>query len=144
MNSRFAVCVHILTFLQTQAGTAASSDLIASSVNTNPSLIRRLVSQLSRAGLTKAQLGAGGGVLLAKSADDITLLDVYRAADEGSVFALHREPPNPKCPVGRNIQGVLETHISNAEKAMQQELAKTTIAALAADIIERENTRRSL
>ncbi len=142
MNSRFAVCVHILTFLQTQAGTPASSELIASSVNTNPSLIRRLVSQLAKAGLTKAQLGAGGGVLLAKSGDDITLLDVYRAADEGGVFALHREPPNPQCPVGRNIQGVLEVHIGNAEKALQQELAQTTIAALATAIDAREHARR--
>ena len=61
MNTRFAVAVHILTLLHTQQGEPATSEYIASSVNTNPSLIRRLLSQLARAGLTASQMGTGGG-----------------------------------------------------------------------------------
>src|SRR5688500_18930171 len=128
VNTRFAVAVHILTFLQTQGGEPATSELIASSVNTNPSLIRRLLSQLARAGLTTSQMGTGGGALLAKSAEAITLLDVYRAVDEDrDVIPLH-PAPNPQCPVGRNIHGLLEGRIEAAERALQEELARTTIA----------------
>ena len=129
--------MHILTFLQTQKGEPATSELVASSVNTNPSLIRRLLSQLGRAGLTTSQMGTGGGALLAKPADRITLLDVYRAVDEDrDVIPLH-PAPNPRCPVGRNIHAVLEGRIDAAERALEQELAGTTIATLAGEVARR-------
>ena len=141
MNTRFAVAVHILTFLQTQGGEPATSELIASSVNTNPSLIRRLLSQLARAGLTTSQMGTGGGALLARPADAITLLDVYRAVDEDrDVIPMHQSP-NPRCPVGRHIQATLEARIDAAERALYDELARTTIAELAADVVRRARRR---
>lgn len=134
MNTRFSVATHILTFLQTQDGAPAASELIAASVNTNASLIRRLLQQLGKAGLTRSQLGTGGGALLGRRAEEITLLDVYRAVDEeGEVFAIHQDP-NPKCLVGRNIQVVLKAQITAAERAMQAELAKTSIADMASQV----------
>jgi|TARA_A100001391_G_scaffold103323_1_gene68860 Rrf2 family protein len=139
MNTRFAVAVHILAFLGTQDGIPASSELIAGSVNTNASLIRRLLSQLTKAGLARSQMGTGGGALLAMDAGKITLLDVYRAVDEqGDVFAIHQDP-NPKCMVGRNIQAVLRVRIDEAERALQAELARTTIADIAADIAAKDS-----
>jgi Rrf2 family protein len=138
VNTRFAVAVHILTFLQSQDGTPATSELIASSVSTNPSLIRRLLGQLARAGLTTSQMGAGGGALLARPAESISLLDVLRAVDDArDVIPLHPSP-NPRCPVGRHIQRVLETRIDAAERALHAELARTTIAELASDVDRRE------
>jgi DNA-binding IscR family transcriptional regulator len=107
-------------------------------VNTNASLVRRLLSQLTRAGLTTSQMGIGGGALLARPADRITLRDVYRAVDEGEIFALHREQPNPACSVGRNIQSALETRFDAATRTLEQELDRTTIAGMAADINERD------
>ncbi|MEO5758672.1 MAG: Rrf2 family transcriptional regulator [Mesorhizobium sp.] len=141
MNTRFAVAVHILTFLETQAGLPATSELIASSVNTNPTLIRRLLSQLAQAGLTTSRMGSGGGALLARSAETISLLDVWRAMDEArEVFAMH-EAPNPMCPVGRNIKRTLGLRIAGVQAAMDAELARTTIAAMAHDISSDEQAR---
>ena len=65
-SSRFAFAVHVLALLSMQEGVPLSSDIIAGSVNTNPALIRRLLSMLAAAGLTTSQLGAGGGALLAR------------------------------------------------------------------------------
>jgi Rrf2 family protein len=142
MNTRFAVAVHILTFLEAQEGVPATSEYIASSVNTNPSLIRRILMQLAGAGLTTSQMGTGGGALLARSARNITLLDVYRAVDEeGDVFPIHS--PNTRCPVGRHIHGVLEAGAERVAEAMNQELARTTIADLATDVMRREKRRMS-
>ena len=141
VNTRFAVAVHILTFLQTQKGEPAPSELIAGSVNTNPSLIRRLLSQLAKAGLTTSQMGTGGGALLARPGETITLLDVYQAIDEGTeVFAIHPEP-NPNCPVGRNIQAALKTRIEEAELALKNQLARTSIAQMATDVSSRDDRR---
>lgn len=141
MNTRFSVATHILTFLQSQQGSPASSELIASSVNTNPTLIRRLLSQLAKAGLTTSQMGSGGGALLARSGSSITLLDVHRAIDEEFVaFPLHQEP-NPQCPVGRNINKVLRGRLAEVQTAMEHELSRTTIADLATDIFAINSAR---
>lgn len=139
INTRFAVATHILTFLQMQDGKPATSELIASSVDTNPSLIRRMLSQLAKAGMTTAQMGTGGGALLAKPAAAITLLDVYRAIDEErTLIPIHG--PCPQCPVGRNVKGVLERHVHAAEQALFDSLAKTTIAQIAAETAETADT----
>ena len=134
MNTRFAVAVHILTLLHTQQGELATSEYIASSVNTNPSLIRRLLSQLARAGLTASQMGTGGGALLAKPARTITLLDVFRAMDDDAELLPLHPSPNPKCPVGRRIHEVLEKRVDAAALAMNAELSRTTIADLTDEI----------
>jgi Rrf2 family protein len=138
MNSRFAVAVHVLTLLDQGGGEPVTSEHIAGSVNTNPSLIRRLLSTLARAGLTTSRLGLGGGARLARPAGEITLLDVYRAVDEGAVFGMPREQPNPACPVGRNVQAELEERFDAATRAMEAELARTTIADLSRGISRRE------
>ena len=144
MNSRFAVAVHILTLLEQQQGDPVTSEYIAGSVNTNPSLVRRLVGMLTNAGLTSSQLGSGGGTLLARPASKISLLDVYRAVDEGELFAMHRERPNPACPIGRNIQAALETHFATASKALEDELRQVTIADVLTDVRRQDRRRSSL
>jgi DNA-binding IscR family transcriptional regulator len=138
ISSRFAVAVHILTLLQTSGGQPLTSEWIAGSVNTNPAVIRRLLGMLARAGLTCGRLGAGGGTSLAKPASAITLLDVYRAVDEGELFAMHHARPNPECPVGRQIQSALEQTICAAQRALEAELAGRTVAAIVAEVEARE------
>jgi DNA-binding IscR family transcriptional regulator len=58
----------------------------------------------------------------------ITLLEVYRAVDEGRLLALHHRPPNPDCLIGRNIQRTLNAYFSEAEQAFEQVLSRQTIA----------------
>lgn len=143
MNTHFAVATHILTFLQLQPGKAVSSETIAASVNTNSGFVRRLLSHLRRAGLTKSVMGTSGGTVLSRPGDRITLLDVYRATGaEGQIFTLHSDP-NPVCPVGNNILGVLNVRLDAAEQALQDKLAKTTIADVATDIRRELATSRS-
>ena len=137
ISSRFAVAVHILTLLETSRGEPVTSEWIAGSVNTNPAVVRRILCMLARAGLTTSRMGAGGGSLLARPAGQITLRDVYRAVDEGDLFALHREGPNPKCPVGRNMQAVLERTTIAAQRALEDELARSTVAGVAAQVRSR-------
>lgn len=141
-SSRFAFAVHVLALLSMQKGVPLSSDIIAGSVNTNPALIRRLLSMLSAAGLTTSQLGAGGGALLVREPDSMTLLDVYRAVDDAQLFALHREAPNQACLVGRHIQGVLTGYIGDAQRAMEASLATRTLADVTADVLNSEQLRQ--
>ena len=132
-SSRFAVAVHILTLLEKSEEGPVTSAYIAGSVNTNPVVVRRILSMLAEAGITTSRLGTGGGALLAVPAADVTLLDVFRAVEECKMFAMHSAPPNPKCPVGRNIQAALEETTDAAQRALEAELARHTVA----DILDR-------
>lgn len=141
-SSRFAFAVHVLALLAQQEGVPLSSEIIAGSVNTNPALIRRLLTMLAQAGLTTSQLGAGGGALLARAPEDITLLEVYRAVEDSQLFGLHREEPNPACMVGRNIQQVLRGIMDDAQRAMEASLAARTVADTFSDVVRRERLRK--
>jgi Rrf2 family protein len=133
-STRFAVAVHALAALAVSGGKPLRSEDIAYSANTSPVVIRGLLSRLSDAGLTRSQLGAGGGALLAKDADRIRLLDVYEAVEDTELFSLHRTPPCQSCAVGGNILEALQPVLSRARKALEGELAQATVADIAADV----------
>ena len=110
------------------------SEDLAFSVNTNAAFIRSLLSRLQEAGLTTSQLGTGGGALLAKPAKKIRLLDVYRAVEDGEIFAFHRRGPNESCVVGKNIQAAMRPSLDRATTALEQQLSSVTIADIAAEV----------
>jgi Rrf2 family protein len=130
VSTRFTVALHILTLLASAGQQPLTSEYIAASVTTNPVFVRRLLGLLKRKRFVFSQPGNRGGWELSVSPEAITLLDVRRAVDEGSPFAMHSQPPNPACLVGRKIQGVLAGVYGQAERAMEAELAKTTIRML--------------
>ncbi len=127
-SSRFAVAVHVLTLLAQGGEEPITSEYIAGSVNTNPVVIRRVLGALRAARLVTSQGGNGGGWRLVAEPAAISLRDVYRSVEEPTVFRLHHRPPNPSCPVGRHIQRVLVGRFAAANLALEEELARSTIA----------------
>jgi Rrf2 family protein len=133
ISSRFSVAVHILSILSIEKEKLCTSEWIAGSVNTNPVIIRRVTGMLKKAGLVNVNSGSGGAYLL-KSIEDITLLDIYKAVDvveEGQLFQIHEEP-NILCPIGANIEFVLEIILRKAQSAMEDVLKNFTMK----DIVE--------
>lgn len=104
------------------------SEDIARSVNTNAVVIRRLLCNLQQANLVVSQKGATGGTRLSKSADEINLSEIYQAVVLGDVFALHRQKPNQKCPVGKNIEAVLCHLQKDIDQAIEEKLVKYSLA----------------
>ncbi|WP_028608435.1 Rrf2 family transcriptional regulator [Paenibacillus harenae] len=129
ISTRFSMAVHILSLISVQAD--LTGDYIAGSVNTNPVVIRRIMGMLKKAGLLEVRPGVGGASLL-KSPEEITLLDIYRAVNviEGNqLFRVHGGS-NVKCRVGQNIEQVLQSELFEAQAAMEQRLAQTTLSQL--------------
>jgi len=130
VSTRFTVALHVLTLLASSPGQALTSEHIAGSVNTNPVVVRRLLGTLRKVGIVSSQPGNGGGWELARDPGKLTLRDIRQAVKEGSPFSMHSQPPNPKCPVGKNIQQVLGPVYDQAEQVMEDELSHTTIQSL--------------
>jgi len=133
-STRFAVAVHALTALAVNDGRPVRSEDLARSASTNPTVIRSLLCRLADAGFTTARLGAGGGALLARPAARIRLLDVYRAVEDSEVFSLPRRPPDETCPIGKHIHEAMQPTLIRARTALEDELAKVTIADIAQEI----------
>lgn len=129
-SSRFAVAVHILTLLAYGDDHPVTSEFVADSVNTNPVVIRRVLGALRDAKLVSSRTGVGGGWRLARQPDAITLRDAYRAVEVKTLFPLPQRSPNPACPVGRAIQRSLEGVFRETEKALDEHLARTTVAQI--------------
>ena len=128
INSKVAVAVHVLAYLAWRRDEPVTSERIASSVNTNPVVVRRIVGALRNAGLVSVQPGVGGGAQLARDPDSISMLDVYRAVEErDDLFAMHADPCR-SCDIGSNIRQVLQGVFCQAHQAMQGVLAGVTIA----------------
>jgi Rrf2 family protein len=131
INSRFTVAVHLLALLawgtERCPGMPLTSEMAAASVNTNPVVVRRILGLLREAGLVTSQPGPTGGWFLARTPEQITLCDVYRAVEDEALFALHHRPPSRGCLVGAHIQRALGAFFQEAETAMEEKLAQRTI-----------------
>lgn len=72
--------------------------------------------------------------MLAKPAEKIRLLDVYRAVEDSEIFAFHRLGPNESCVVGKNIQAAIRPSLDQATEALERQLASVTIAHVAKEV----------
>ncbi|WMT20545.1 Rrf2 family transcriptional regulator [Parageobacillus toebii] len=138
ISSRFTMAVHILALLALEKNTLCTSEWIAKSINTNPVVVRRIIGKLKKAGLVNVRPGTGGAYLL-KDIEEITLLDIYRAVEvveEGELFQFH-EHPNPHCPVGANIQAVLEVILLRAQTAMEKVLEEIRLKDLVTNLAQK-------
>lgn len=136
ISSRFTIAIHMFSCIDTfEKDRKVTSDFLASSVEVNPVVIRRILLQLKSAGLVNVQRGTGG-TTIARPLDKITFLDIYRAVEcveDGALFHFH-EKPNIECPVGRNIHRVLDEKLERVQRAMEKELESITLADVKRDM----------
>ena len=143
ISSRFTVALHIFTCVETfKDDYKVTSDFLASSIGTNPVIIRKILTQLQGAGLIKVLRGTGG-IEVTRNLSEISFFDVYQAiepVEDGDLFRFH-ENPSPLCPVGRNIHTLLDDKLSSIQNAMETEMKKYTLDDLRSgmqDILAKE------
>ena len=136
-SCRFAMAVHVLTLLAYKEGDRVTSAFLAASINTNPVIVRRLLLALQRAKLVDTCKGAGAGSRLNYAPRRINMAQIYRAVEEAETFGTPSRKPNPDCPVGQCMLKMLEEMFASAQRAMERDLEKTTLA----DVIEAVKTR---
>lgn len=139
MSTKLSVAIHILSLIEIGPPDRVNSELIAGSVNTNPVVVRRLMSKLKKAGLIHTSRGATQTYLL-KKAEDISLYDVYAAVElDHEVFNIHQNP-NPSCLVGANIQSVLEDQYTKVQRSMEAELKEIALSDVIHQIKQQETS----
>lgn len=131
-STKLSDTIHLLVFLYLADGNRMTSARIAESVKTNPAYIRQLMSALKRGGLITSDRGQANAALT-RHADQITMLDIYRAV-EGEKSLLHLDiHTNPECGVGVNIQLSIGDFYREVQDAAEKKMQEITLG----DIIER-------
>ena len=138
-STKLSDTVHVMVLIAINKEKSLSSASIAESVHTNPGFVRQLMLKLKKAGLMTSVAGHARPSL-SKPADQITLLDVYKAV-EGEKPLLHLDThTNPDCGVGMNIQLSLQEFYNEIQKNAEEKMNTITLQ----DIINTYYQRTSM
>jgi Rrf2 family protein len=133
-NTQFSIAIHVMAALACGCDKDITSSTLASSVNTSPSFVRRVLAKLSKAGLVETATGKAGKTWLARDPKQISLLDIYQAVDAPRAFAIHNYAEQKVCLVSCHIKEALVNALGKTQKAMEASLDGTSLAQVVTEV----------
>jgi Rrf2 family transcriptional regulator, repressor of oqxAB len=131
LDVRFSSALKAMLLLghaEEEGSPVLSSTQLARSLNTNPSLVRKLMVGLVQDGLVASTKGRSGGVRLGRRPDQITLEEIYRSAiGEKPLWAPRAEGPR-ECLVTNHAAEYFVRLTDETEVAVLSVLAGRTLA----------------
>lgn len=124
------VAVKALVYLE-KHGELCASGSIARSIDCEVTLVRRVLTRLVQAELIAAREGREGGYVLTRSADHITLADIYHAIEIcDPIFPgmMHEPETNPFC---EELATAVSEIVVESERRMLEVWESHTLASLA-------------
>ncbi len=97
--------------------------------------LAKIAAELSRLGIVISQRGSGGGLILARPPEEISILEVIETLDGPLTFTPCHDSPHLCCWAG---QCVIETVLKEARDAMVKHLKQVSFA----DLIEADRNLR--
>ncbi|MDD7770642.1 Rrf2 family transcriptional regulator [Suipraeoptans intestinalis] len=139
MDTKFSMALHILVYME-ETTHVVTSELLAKSVGTNASHIRKIIVLLKDAGIIESRQGKKGMMLKIKACE-LTLDKVYFAVyPEKELLHVH-DTVNQDCPVGASIKEALLPIFEESEKQLILNLQKKTLKALIEDMYKIYNDK---
>lgn len=131
-DSRLSGVLHVLLHMAEAAG-PVTSEVLATAMQTNPVVIRRIMAGLRDAGFVHSGKGHGGGWTIAKALESVTLRDVYTALGSPGLFAVGNRTEEPDCLVEQAVNASLNQAFRDAEALLLERFDAVTLAELSAD-----------
>lgn len=129
-DSRLSRMLHILIHMDNMAE-AATSDHIATMLNTNPVVVRRTMACLREQGYVTSVKGHGGGWSLNVALEDITLLDIHNALGESSVFTIGLSDEYAECIIEKAVNREIGQALEESENFLLKRFGEVNLAQLA-------------
>lgn len=136
VSKQFSIAVHAMLMIAYFPEVKITSETVAQSAGCNPVIIRNAFVKLKQANLLITKSGKGK-TELARSAEEISLWDIYSAiegAEAETMFKIHANTSGI-CPVGSQIQTILQSHLTHATNAMKKELSSVKLSDLKNEIL---------
>lgn len=131
-DSRLSRMLHVLVHMGRHDG-VMTSDMIATMLDANPVVIRRTMAGLREQGYVRSEKGHHGGWTLTRPLSELSLLDIYRAVGEPSVFAVGPAYDMPGCPIEQAVNATLKGVFDEAEQVLLRRFAGVTLADIAGE-----------
>ena len=125
-DHRLSRMLHVLIHMD-QHEEALTSDNIGTMLETSPAVVRRTMAGLRDHGLVTSEKGHGGGWWLARELSEISILDIYEAIGEPTLFAFGPANENPECLVEKVVDDHLGEAFREAAEALRERLSATTL-----------------
>ncbi len=135
-DSRLSGVLHVLLHMAENDG-PTTSERLAQAMQTNPVVVRRLMSGLRAAGFVDSAKGHGGGWVLSCPLANVTLADIHEALGGPGFFAMGNRNETPSCLVEQSVNAALDTAFQRAEALLKTRLEAITLAELSADFHRR-------
>lgn len=132
---RLSNAVHLMTLIALNPFDNLSSQRLAKSINTNPSFIRQIMSQLRQADLLTSIKGHVEPKLT-KDPAQISLYDIYKAVDDTRLLNIDTQI-DPSCGPGQNIQLSLADYYDQIQAQAEQQMHSIKLADILAQYQER-------
>lgn len=128
IKSKFAITLHILTFLAKNTDTWTTSKVLAQSVNINPVLIRKELSKLKTQKIISSKEGKKGGFKLRIKSSEIKLSEIFNIAkDNKQLLGFSKNKPNINCLIGSQINTKLTRIYSELDELIDNKFSKITL-----------------
>ncbi|NMP25694.1 Rrf2 family transcriptional regulator [Rahnella sp. SAP-1] len=114
--------------LAEKSGQRCTSAILAASLEANPSFIRKLMVPLTHHGIIVSTLGRTGSIRLGRTAESITLRDIYTSVIEDKRLWASRPEGSAKCLVSANACSYFKSVVYEAEEASMAVLARYSVA----------------
>ncbi|MFC6275312.1 Rrf2 family transcriptional regulator [Levilactobacillus tangyuanensis] len=125
-NTQFSDTIHVLVYIAYFKGKKMTSQEIASSLETSPSLIRKIMANLKHSQLLAPTHGPTQ-LALARDPADITLRDVYAILPGQQPLLNVDHHTSDNCPIGIVMPQILTHYYSEIQAAAEAKMAKITL-----------------
>lgn len=125
-DTRLSGVLHVLLHLG-HVETPLTSEVLAKTMGTNPAVFRRTMAGIRNAGFVHSEKGHGGGWTLTRSLTELTLLDVYTALGEPTLFAMGNRNETPNCRVENAVNEALSEAMNEAHALLTQRFEQVTL-----------------
>lgn len=124
-----------------EAKTPLTSEQLATHMDAHPVVIRRIMAGLRESGFVISTKGHGGGWVLARPLEEISLKDIYEAIGAPPPFAIGNRNESPGCLVEQAVNSALDGAFREAETILIARLGSVTLAELFEDFHRRYQAR---
>lgn len=131
-SQKVEYALRAVVHLASQAPAPRTVEQIARVTKVPQAYLAKVIQELVHAGIARSQRGIGGGISLAKSANELTILEVVNAVDPIQRIQ--------SCPLELASHGVrlcpLHRRVDNALAAVEDAFRSTTLAEVLAEPTE--------
>ena len=140
MDTKFSIALHILAYI-TETDKTVTSEILAKSVGTNASHIRKIITMLKDADILDSQQGKRG-ITLKADPEKLPLDTVYQAVYPNKALLHIHETANEACPVGACIREALLPIFEESENSLINSLHQKKLRGLIENMYEINECRK--